>query len=77
MNKIRHIRTRLGLSQLDLAEITGVSQATVSRWDSGELQPRLEDLTRIREFALTNGLDWRDAMLFEPVTQQTEPTISE
>jgi predicted transcriptional regulator len=74
---MRQVRAYLGLRQLDLAEITGASQATVSRWDSGELEPRLEDLTRIREFALTKGFDWRDSMFFEPVAQPTEQPVSE
>jgi DNA-binding transcriptional regulator YiaG len=37
MNEIRSIRQQLGLSQSAFAERMGVRQATVSRWETGEI----------------------------------------
>lgn len=38
-SKIKHARVEAGLSQADLAERTGVSQALVSRWERGKSTP--------------------------------------
>lgn len=34
----RHIRKAAGLLQEDVAEALGVTQATISRWDSGAIK---------------------------------------
>lgn len=67
MSGISHIRKKvLGLSQAAVAEITGVSQATVSRWESGEMSPSLRELSLLRDFAREKGVPWDDSWLFEP-----------
>ena len=38
-NRIRHLRTALGLSQEKLAERLGVTFATVNRWENAATQP--------------------------------------
>jgi predicted transcriptional regulator len=66
MEPLRRIRSDVfGVSQSEFAAIAGVSQATISRWEKGELVPRLDELKRIREAALARGLIWNDAALFE------------
>jgi DNA-binding transcriptional regulator YiaG len=50
-----------------LATIAGTATSTVSRWEKGELQPGLDELKRLREFAFAHGLAWSDRMLFEEV----------
>lgn len=37
MNDMREIRIKLGLTQAELAERLGVHQATISRFETGEL----------------------------------------
>ena len=37
-------RTELGLTQTAMADLLGVSQATVSRWESNDQSPTLDDL---------------------------------
>ena len=50
MNAIRRVRTRvLKVSQKALGEAAGVAQATVSRWEKGELSPSLHEVVRICE----------------------------
>jgi transcriptional regulator with XRE-family HTH domain len=47
---VRHTRERLGLSQARLAELLGVQQPTVSRWERGVLAPtekQLEELLKL------------------------------
>jgi predicted transcriptional regulator len=44
---LRDRRARLGLSQLDLAELSGVSARTISGWEAGDYCPRLSTLRSI------------------------------
>lgn len=41
-------RKRLGLSQAAIAAKIGVNQATVSRWESGDLTPNSRDLIAVK-----------------------------
>lgn len=67
-NAIRHIRkTIFGETQKGFAKIAGVSQSTVSNWERGEWEPTLDNISRVRSEALRRGLEWSDAVLFEPV----------
>ena len=55
MDTIKHLRANvLGISQLDMAGFAGVSQATVSRWESGELRVTAEQAVKIE--AATKGV---------------------
>jgi predicted transcriptional regulator len=66
MHPIEHIRKNVfGVSQVVLATITGVTQATVSRWEAGELEPSREEMGRIREEARSRGIAWDDTWFFE------------
>lgn len=47
-----------------MAEIAGVAQATVSRWENGELLPDLGQMTRIRDAATASGANWSDTLFF-------------
>jgi transcriptional regulator with XRE-family HTH domain len=63
---IEHIRRNVfQLSQAAFAEIAGVTQPTVSRWEAGEWEPNRDDLERIRQAALGSGKPWSDAWFFE------------
>jgi len=66
MRAIEHIRKNVfRCTQAEMASIAGVTQASVSRWESGEFEPSLEELRRIRAEAQTRGLDLIDAAFFE------------
>ncbi|MFC3693387.1 helix-turn-helix domain-containing protein [Chenggangzhangella methanolivorans] len=66
MNVISAIRKRLRVSQSDLAVIAGTTQATVSRWESGDLHPDLPQMAAIREAAQGRDVEWDDAWFFTP-----------
>ncbi|ALG75169.1 hypothetical protein VY88_27075 [Azospirillum thiophilum] len=67
MNQMRHIRTAiLCISQKAMAEIVGRDQATISRWESGELDPSRREMERIRCHAMARGKPWDDAWFFDP-----------
>lgn len=66
MHPMEHIRKNvLGLTQGALAALAGVTQATVSRWEAGELEPSRDALDRIRTAARIRGLAWDDRWFFE------------
>lgn len=78
MNPILRIRRKvLEVTQGDLAEIAGVSQGTVSKWEKGELEPSREELGRIRDEAQARGLDWSDSWFFEVPSPGSPGTPSE
>lgn len=47
--QLRHIRKEKGLTQIELAQITGYSQAYISTLEKGERQPTLNTLKAISE----------------------------
>ncbi|MDR6953819.1 putative transcriptional regulator [Ancylobacter sp. 3268] len=66
MNQMLLIRKSvLDVSQAALAAIAGTSQATVSRWEKGDLHPDRSQMALIRAEALKRGLQWNDAWFFE------------
>lgn len=78
MNAIPHIRKNvLNVSQAAFAAITGANQATVSRWENGELTPDLEQLRAIRAEAKRLGLEWDDSWFFETPNETSEPATGE
>jgi len=54
---LHKVRTRLDLSQHDLARILGVHWVTVSRWENGHNEPKLSQLSRLALFFLKEALD--------------------
>lgn len=66
MNAVEHIRTQVfKLKQGPFAEVAGVSQATVSRWEKQGKEPSREKLDNIRKAAIERGLQWSDSFFFE------------
>lgn len=55
--KILYCRKKAGLSQVDLADLLGVSRQSVSKWETGESNP---DVTKIPVLAKAFGVtaDW-------------------
>ena len=59
--RLKRVRKKTGLSQEDLAHKLELSTMTIRRWESGERQPRLEEIQKlakalhISEDELLNG----------------------
>jgi putative transcriptional regulator len=51
--QILQLRTALGLSQVQFAQLFGVHFMTVSRWERGVLLPSAYQLALLDQFALT------------------------
>jgi len=66
MRPLLHVRKQvLGITQQEMASLTGATQATVSRWEQGELEPDRDQLERIRDEAKRQGKDWDDSWFFD------------
>lgn len=55
---VKDIRSRLGLSQTELAEKLGVSFATVNRWEKGRCEPSQIALSTIKRLCVHNNIDY-------------------
>jgi transcriptional regulator with XRE-family HTH domain len=60
--RLRNARTKLGLSQAELAEAAGVSPATMRAYETGRRKPRREHLESLMD-ALQLDRGWRNDML--------------
>lgn len=49
-NKIAELREEKGLSQRGLALATGISQANISRWESGQVVPNVLDVWMLADY---------------------------
>jgi transcriptional regulator with XRE-family HTH domain len=69
MSAIRRIRREVfNVTQAEFAALAGVTQASVSRWETGTA-PSLDDMQAIRMAAAARGIDWNDAWFFEAPAQ--------
>jgi transcriptional regulator with XRE-family HTH domain len=66
---LRAARLRAGLTQEELARVSGRSQSAIARWESGRVQPSLEtlrELIRACRLELTFGLaNYDDSYIHE------------
>lgn len=49
-NRIKQIRLEIGLTQNYVSAQTGISQSKLSKYESGELEPNIEQLGILAEF---------------------------
>ncbi len=57
---VRRLRTRLGLTQEELAHALGITVGTVNRWENGRFRPSKLARSTIQEFARKHGVDADD-----------------
>jgi len=47
--RLKQMRLELGLSQYDVQTETGISQSKISRFETGEREPTIEDIAKLAE----------------------------
>lgn len=55
---VKELRTKCFLSQEDFATAIGVSFSTVNRWETGKTVPNYKALKKIKEFCISNSIDF-------------------
>ncbi len=69
MRPMKFVREQLGITQAKLAEVAGVGQGTVSRWETETekteaLEPSRVEMAAIREWAQAHGKTLEDSWFF-------------
>jgi DNA-binding XRE family transcriptional regulator len=54
---IKDLRDKLFLSQTEMAELLGVSFATVNRWENSKNEPTIKVKRKIKELCDQNGIN--------------------
>ena len=49
-NRIKELRLERGISQRELAKLTGIKQANISRWEAGLIVPNVNDIWTLADF---------------------------
>lgn len=57
-NDIKMIRHKCLMSQMEFAEVLGVSFATVNRWESGRSKPNFKTMKLINKFCEARGINF-------------------
>lgn len=47
MKNLKKIREKLGYTQIDLANILGVKQATIAMWETGKSKPTIDKALKL------------------------------
>ncbi len=48
--ELKSQREKVGLSQLELSKLTGISQSSISRWEEGKRTPSIENCVQLADF---------------------------
>ena len=59
--KVKFVRMKLYLSQMELSKELGVSYATVNRWENQGKLPQLAQLGKFNDFCEKNGISFNDS----------------
>jgi transcriptional regulator with XRE-family HTH domain len=74
MNSMAHIRKNIfKLTQPQMAAVACVAQSLVSRWETGDRFPDIQDMDRIRKHARSLGIKWDDSWFFEAPPLEPAP----
>lgn len=61
--EIKKLRERGLLTQMEFAEIVGVTFSTVNRWEAGKTRPNIKAMKNIKAYCEKNNLPFEDVEL--------------
>lgn len=76
MNRIREIRKKRGLTQIELAEMLGTTQATLSGWETERIRTSTESLIRLSEVLHCSTDELLGLEEHEPVLVNDDPELT-
>lgn len=51
-----YVRTKLQLTQAELAERTGIAKITIAKWETNEIKPQVKAYGKFLAFCEANGI---------------------
>ncbi|KAF0127454.1 MAG: Periplasmic molybdate-binding protein [Elusimicrobia bacterium] len=69
--RIRAAREKMGLTQEDLAGLTGIARANVARLEAGRLAPRLATVARVAQALSLEAADLLRPAAYKPAKEDT------
>ena len=57
-DKVKYVRAKLLVSQVELAKLLGVSFPTINRWETGKLEPTFLNEARFDNFCKENNINF-------------------
>jgi DNA-binding transcriptional regulator YiaG len=73
---VRRLRSKLGLTQEELAHELGITVGTVNRWENGRFRPSKLARSTILEFAKKHGVSLEDELTSAATSQVARPHSS-
>jgi len=59
-DKVKYVRAKLLISQMELAKLVGVSFATINRWETGKLKPTFLNEKKFESFCDKEKIKFED-----------------
>lgn len=59
-DKVKYVRAKLLVSQMELAKLLGVSFPTINRWETGKLEPTFLNEKRFEKFCEENNIEFKE-----------------
>ena len=59
-DKVKYVRAKLLVSQMQLAKMIGVSFPTINRWETGKLEPTFLNEKRFQNFCKEKGITFME-----------------
>lgn len=54
--KLIYVRTKLQLTQAELAEKTGIAKITIAKWETNDIKPQMKAYGKFLAFCEKNGI---------------------
>ncbi len=54
-----YVRTKLQLTQAELAEKTGIAKITIAKWETNEIKPQVKAYGKFLAFCEANGIEFK------------------
>lgn len=69
MERLKELRKRAKMSQVELADVMGVTQSTLGKWELGKQQPDIECIKKIANF-FDVSIDYLLGMETDPILEK-------